>query len=610
MTKIIDIDELFAEKPKKSEKTAKEINKEKTSASENVNTRNFLSTISKEKLARYMKKLNNFKTIAKQKEILAEKLKEYKKLGDTDNYDKTYEILNKIKNVEKEFKNIMTYGDKISSDDRRNIIDNSDVIKKAKEEMNEIKKQLDDLKPNVLLRKLKIYRERIKMVIKDDEDMIYDFDSDDDLDNLANENEENSELIIGYNALCEKIGNIIGKTKDFVAQTPIGALRNLLKEFIDDEKVYALKSNLDKKDMEIKIEISKICGDNITDVIFENFDLSDDESMSEALDIIASSKTNFVSKITYILCRKYNMLHEFDDVLGFGMLALSEALNKWKAYQMLTKVPINIDLFLGIALTGPIQRGIYLIRGKGTINEGVSMGIDIERRRDLKNFKADNPDLAELPDDQIEQIYNYYLYANGKVNKQNPGVFNESQMADAIAASIEDNDDMFTNSLVDNTFVENADNNFEYEEIVKSIRKFFSLFKKKYDKTTGEMVVSEKKRYFDKWDLRIFEMLLTIRPNPNSQGGVWNQKEIAEELSKLAKEEGISFSQPAVSDRINKFWMNLDRIKEEYPALRPAVEFFKAFFASSEKEGFFETKIHEERESLNKVMMQIYEGLN
>ena len=53
MTKIIDIDELFAEKqkPQKSEKTAKEINKEKTSNSENVNTRNFLSTISKEKLA-------------------------------------------------------------------------------------------------------------------------------------------------------------------------------------------------------------------------------------------------------------------------------------------------------------------------------------------------------------------------------------------------------------------------------------------------------------------------------------------------------------------------------------------------------------------------------
>lgn len=601
------------EKPTKEKIKKKQIEKEVTNSS-------FLKKIASEKLNRYIKDTNQFKVLDTQVKLIADEILKYKSVPEI--FEKNSERLKALTTLKNEFTKSIRYST-ISQDRKKavNIAINSPEIKKLKKDLDDLRKDLKKLQPNSLYKLLVEYRRRIELTFnpKQKSNLLYDFEDDSYqvIENSIDEDLSNQEIDIRskYAELIKHISKLIGEDMLTIEGMSAGAILKKLKEKSQEEEIVAstesLKNRILDKEIEIKMMISEVAGDKTTKIIFDNFDLSDENDLYKATEILASSRASYVLAIANVLCKKYNCEKYIDDVVGFGLLALSVAINKWKTFQKISNIPINFDLFLGINLTGPMVKGIYeLNQTGGMIHHSVAIKNDYKRKEDIDNFINDNPELKNIPYDQAISVYNYMLYEKHGGKKSNfdyanPNVSTETDFRNTIGGMVNDETaEMFSNMLRDDSTETLIDERFEHKEIINSIKTFFTTYKKAIDKKTGNFKITNK-LYFDKWDLKILELSMNMVPNPYKNGGNWDQESIAKELTKLRKEEdGGSFTQGSISIRINDFTKKLREMGKHYPKLQSSIEFFIAYFASSRGDNMKSEK------GLSDVMSQIYSGIS
>lgn len=625
MADILDFEEIIKdlEEERKSEKkTKKSSSKEdKKQPTEKLRSNySFLYNMSKNKIEHYIKNTTKYKTINSQIELLKVELKSYRSAGRKDLEEQTRAMINSLKdsisdlNAFASEKNI-----RAAREERKKELEESEVVKNLRAELKDMKKELKDVRPSSVYRKFKDLKKRLNINVSND--FVIDLDDDeidfDDLDNIENiMKKSDSELYKEYIALCNYIGEYIGKdATDVSNMKPNNLYNELLSSRMKDE--YDEKNSIynDKK-TQLMTAISNISSDSISKIVYDNFDFEIESDVNDAMDLLAASRTTFVANMAYVFCKKYNVLSEVDNIVGYGLMALSEALNRWKkfqkqAYEKDKNNIIDIDIFLGVNITGPMIKGIYEIKNKGMIHPSTSIGLDSKAKADFEKFKKDNPDLAGLPEEQIRSVYEYQMLNNsgesGNVLSRNVNVSSETEFGQLIASSIEeDGGDLWSNMLIDRKSMDEFNSIDDFDDILKILEIIFSLYKLNYDKKTGAATKSNK-MFFDKVDYSIFRKIIGIEVNESEQDGRWTQQQVAESLT---KEFGRSFTQGAVGNRLDKIYKAIKRdIISDYPNLEGALKDLKQYFLIRNNVSIFQSKIAKEPTKFKKVEDRILSRL-
>ena len=624
MADILDFEELMKdlENERKSEK------KEKKSSTKQPVTRNeiksnysFLYNLSKTKIEHYIKGTTKYKTINKQIQLLTTEMVAYRKAGRKDLEQQTKAMIDSLRDSIKDLNAFASEKNVRSAyEGRKKELENSPRVKALRAELKQMKDELKDIRPSSVYRKLKDLRKRLNINTAT-KDIIIDLDDDeldfDDLDNLdALMNETDNELQKEYIALCNYIAEYIGHEPEEVSRMNASIvykelLQSKMKEEYDDKK-----SKYSDKKEELMTAISSISSDSISKVVYDNFDFEIESDVNDAMDLLAASRTTFVANMAYVFCKKYGVIEHVDEIVGYGLMALSEALNRWKkfqkqAYEKDKNNIIDIDIFLGVNITGPMIKGIYEIKNKGMIHPSTSIGLDMKSKEGFEKFKKDNPDLAGLPEEQIQSVYQFQMLNNsgesGNVLSRNVSVSSESEFGQLIASSIEeDGGDLWSNMLIDRKSLEEFDAINDFDDILKILEIIFSLYKLNYDKKTGAATKSNK-MFFDKVDYAIFRKIIGIEVNEADQEGRWTQQQVAEALT---KEFGRSFTQGAVGNRLDKIYkaIKVDIIKD-YPNLEGALKDLKQYFLIRSNISIFQSKIAKDINKFKKVENNILSRL-
>lgn len=632
MADIIDIEELIDEFEKEQKKPflSRKKSDRKPTAKELSGTHDlksnysFLYGLSRDKVVKYIKGTNKYKTINKQIELLGVELKEYHRLGRKDLFDATKAMMDSLRDS---IKDLTTFSSekniRAAREERKEKVRNSKYINALKKEITEIREELKTLRPSSLSNKFKDLTTRLNINLSnvdyvDIDDLDVDDIDMDDLDNLERmESKSDSDLYKEYIALCDRIAGYIGRTgAEVYEMTPTAIKRELENSPIVDEYMDK-KSKYSDKNTELMIAMSDITSDPIARIIYDNFDFEIESEVNDAIDLLAASKTGFVANMAYVLCRKYGVLSEVDNIVGYGLIALSEAINRWKKYQKIAYKQdknniIDIDLFLGINVTGPMIKGIYELKNKGMINPSMSITMDMEKSKNFEKFKKDNPDLAGLPDEQIRSVYEYQMLNNsglsGNVLNTNVSVSTETEFGDLIASSIQEQDsDLWSNMMIDKESMSQFKSVDNFNDILRIIEIIFGLYKLAYDRKTGDVVGKSNKMFFDKIDYSIFKKILGIEHNPDDPDGRWTQERMSVELT---DEFGKTFTQGAVGYRINQIQKILKKdIIEDYPNLSGAIEDLRQFFLIKNNVSIFQSMIEENPQKFEKVEENILKRL-
>jgi hypothetical protein len=614
-----EIEELTQELQDEGMKPSKENIKKKKLERETTYNGSFLKSMASSKLTKYIQDTNQYKVLDTQIKLISDNILRYK---GTDVFEQNSARLKTLVTLKNEFTGSIKYST-ISQERKKAVAkaESSKEIIKLKKELTDLRKELKKFQPNSLYKLLVAYRRRLGLIFDKQQldNMVYDFDEDtytiidDAIDSGLDK--EQVDVKSKYIELIQYLAEIMDESILTIEGMSSGAILTKLKNVANGEifkqKTSSIENEILDKEVEIKMTLSEIAGDKVTKIIFDNFDLTDDKDLNKASEMLASSRASYVLAIANVLAKKYRAEKYIDDIVGFGLLGLSLALDKWKTFQKMSNIPINFDLFLGINLTGPMVKGIYeLNRTGGTINSSVAIHNDTMRKRDIDNFVLDNPDLKNLPYDQIVSVYNYMIYEQhgGKKTNygyDNPNISTETDFRNTLGGMVDDDTaEMFNNMLRDESAEEAIDEKFAYRDIINSIKQFFTMYKKSIDKKTGEWKVTNK-LYFDKWDLKILELSMNMIPNPYKNGSNWDQESIAKELSKLRiQEDGGTFTQGSISIRINDFTKKLRDIGKHYPRMKTAVDFFLAYFASNRSQDMMS-----KNSGMSEVMKQIYSNV-
>lgn len=624
MADILDFEELMKdlENERKSEKKAKKSStKQPVTRNEIRSNYSFLYNLSKTKIEHYIKGTTKYKTINKQIQLLTTEMVAYRKAGRKDLEQQTKAMIDSLRDSIKDLNAFASEKNvRAAYEVRKKELENSPRVKALRAELKQMKDELKNIRPSSVYRKLKDLRKRLNINTAT-KDIIIDLDDDeldfDDLDNLdALMNETDNELQKEYIALCNYIAEYIGCEPEEVYRMNASIvykelLQSKMKEEYDDKK-----SKYSDKKEELMTTISSISSDSISKVVYDNFDFEIESDVNDAMDLLAASRTTFVANMAYVFCKKYGVIEHVDEIVGYGLMALSEALNRWKkfqkqAYEKDKNNIIDIDIFLGVNITGPMIKGIYEIKNKGMIHPSTSIGLDMKSKEGFEKFKKDNPDLAGLPEEQIQSVYQFQMLNNsgesGNVLSRNVSVSSESEFGQLIASSIEeDGGDLWSNMLIDRKSLEEFDAINDFDDILKILEIIFSLYKLNYDKKTGAATKSNK-MFFDKVDYAIFRKIIGIEVNEADQEGRWTQQQVAEALT---KEFGRSFTQGAVGNRLDKIYkaIKVDIIKD-YPNLEGALKDLKQYFLIRSNISIFQSKIAKDINKFKKVENNILSRL-
>lgn len=624
MADILDFEELMKdlENERKSEKKAKKSStKQPVTRNEIRSNYSFLYNLSKTKIEHYIKGTTKYKTINKQIQLLTTEMVAYRKAGRKDLEQQTKAMIDSLRDSIKDLNAFASEKNvRAAYEERKKELEKSPRVKALRAELKQMKDELKDIRPSSVYRKLKDLRKRLN-INTSTKDIIIDLDDDeidfDDLDNLdALMNETDNELQKEYIALCNYIAEYIGREPEEVSRMNTSIvykelLQSKMKEEYDDKN-----SKYSDKKSELMAAISDITSDSISKVVYDNFDFEIESDVNDAMDLLAASRTTFVANMAYVFCKKYGVIEHVDEIVGYGLMALSEALNRWKkfqkqAYEKDKNNIIDIDIFLGVNITGPMVKGIYEIKNKGMIHPSTSIGLDMKSKEGFEKFKKDNPDLAGLPEEQIHSVYQFQMLNNsgesGNVLSRNVSVSSESEFGQLIASSIEeDGGDLWSNMLIDRKSLEEFDAINDFDDILKILEIIFSLYKLNYDKKTGAATKSNK-MFFDKVDYAIFRKIIGIEVNEADPEGRWTQQQVAEALT---NEFGRSFTQGAVGNRLDKIYkaIKVDIIKD-YPNLEGALKDLKQYFLIRSNISIFQSKIAKDVNKFKKVENNILSRL-
>ena len=465
-------------------------------------------------------------------------------------------------------------------------IKNSDYLKDLKKKREELEAIYKSKNAYSLLVKMKQYRELLENhdLIKSTLDDDYDNDEVVDIESLLDSdiNSDDSDdrtLLQEYNNFCGQIADILDTTVIEVKEMSLGQLKNELKENCEDTS--ELKLQIDQIKILASNELKKLKGRyDITDVMFEIFDFSNEEKQPKEL--LAASNVKYVSAIAYNKCSSLNMLHYFDDCVAYGLLGLTVAINRWYDIQKIENSAVSFEGFAHTYITNSIQKGLYELSSGGRINKDSMANIVFRRKKQFDHFLKNNPEFKDIPEELLESMVEGLL-------EDLPGtVMTESEYTNMVSGGQQDGGDVWANAVVSDVKEDSyTESKMEYERLIKGIKDLFGLFQTKLDKETGIKEITSDK-IFNKYDYKLFLMATGLEFKRDATDGKseYTQEEMGIILSQYYANDGISktFSASAISTRVKVLFEKIKTIMLENPSIKAGFEYLWTYCAANRED--------------------------
>lgn len=538
----------------------------------------------------YINKAPQYKVIKQQIEVLKEKAIEYKRAGNLEASQECSDQIKALSETKRKFERIVKSKTKEDRDEQNEKIANSDKLKELKAELKELKAEYINTNPNTLYERIRKMREKLsvkeKLVGSPDTEIInLDDDEldDNELDNIIDKELESSRLANDYHELCAHIGSLIGFDGQEIEEMKSSDILKALKDYMPEDKKNKLaevKTRMELNKMEASSEMKRLKGYNdVTDIMFDIFDFSVEEKAPK--EMLAASNVGYVEAIAYNTCSKMNMLHHFADCISYGLLGLTVAINKWYNIQKMKNHALSFEGFAHMYVVNAIQRGLYELTSGGMISGSARATIEHYRNKNYQFWLNNNDELKDLPKDMIEDLLSGVI-------ESGPGeVMSESSYKSMVGGDGADDADIWANAVAETSVHEDtiAESKLEYENLINSLKQLFNLFETKVDKKTGIKEITDKK-LFDKYDYKLFLMSfgLLTRYNPETgKNEPYSQEEIAEQLQKLYKADGVNktFSQPAIAARKKSILDRIAKAMEDNPGLKKGFEYLTYYFIAN-----------------------------
>ncbi len=550
----------------------------------------------KSKLNYYLKKSPQFQIIESQINILKTEADIYKQNGSIENYEKTKNIIIELSLKRKELKTIFKTGDNSVNDiEKKNEIltkiKNSEEIKTLTKRKNDLQTEIKNTTPSYLVKTIANFRKQLdlKENLGFSTEEVMDFE--DEIDLPANKKfERTTKLHQDYYDFCGFVADILDWLPQEIIDSKLSVIKNALENAIPDNT--NIKDELKRVNYQIQNEKSAISGaTKLTDLMFDIFDFKNDETEGAVpKEILAASNIGLVKAIAYNTCIKNNALHQLDDAVSAGLLGLTVAINSWYDSQKLADSALSFKGFANIYISGAIQREILHLMGQGYASGSMLATAHTLNKQKVEEFVKNNPEFEDLDNEVLKEM----LSAYDDSYKTFESVTTETEFSNNVAGEDGDSADVWANvaSSDDNT-EDLIEGKIEYEKMLQSIKELLNLFENKVEKKTGLVSITNKK-LFDKYDKRLFLMYFGLahkieKNNPSDSKrlgnpGDFTQEEMAEELVAMYAADGVTktFSQAAISYRIEQLLIKLKNILDTTPRLKAGFEYFYKYWQSNQ----------------------------
>ena len=530
-------------------------------------------------LKKYLESNPKRKVITQQIKVLREKIKYYKRQGDNESLQKCENVLSELTGKLKKFDRAVIGRNKEEIDEYNNLVINDPEIKSIKKEIKELKKALKDNNIKSLLSKVRTLRSELKYKFTSIEEYKR-FDFTLDIDEIGIPEAEQS-LNVQYIHVMNKLAELTGYPEESLHNLSIRKIEDLLDEEkeANEGEMDVINSRILELNAQLETRKRAITGSNdLSSLLFdertEHPEIEQDVHYTKSKNIIASSYVKYVENQAYRICTKLNMMHEFQEAISIGYEALAKSINNWEKAQRQSNVPISFEIFLAKSVPLFIERGLLDVTGNGIISG--SSRADMYSRENTyikKRMYELKVELGEdVPDEYLRSIIRDELgdrFNQGSVTK-------ESDFISIVGGDTADSDagDIWANALSDDPNLNastEAESRETYEQLYDSLRKLFTLLRKRINPKTGEQQVTNQK-FFDAEDQLLFLMFygLKLKQLPDGTERMYTQKEMADELVEWNKKRGINktMSQSAVSTKIAVLQNKIQEALKQNPTLR------------------------------------------
>lgn len=528
------------------------------------NATNALRRSANEKLKHYIKSAPQYKTLKQQVDVIKAEILEYKKRGASEHVEVLKVQLQELKGSIKKFENIVKSESKVEREQTIDKVHNSERLKELRDEAKALKDLYNKKNPNSILTRLNDLRKKIDFKNKYS-DNVQELNLDETDDLLSTED--------AYDELIHDISELTEIAPSQLYNLPTNKIIQLIRENqtdADKKELEDIKLKIEANKMNSASEIKRLKGyHDITDIMYGLFDFETDEEQPK--DMLASANVKYVQAIAYNICSRQGAMRNYEDAVSYGLLGLTQAINKWYKLQRFKDSAITFDGFAHQYITNSIKRGLFELSSGGMISGSMRATLEHKRSKAIEYWMKHNSELKDIPEQYIEDIVDGMGY--GKVN----GPTTESDY-NAIIGGEDSDADFWSRTVAGNSNEETlAETKILYEDLVKSLKSLFTMFDTKVDKTTGIKKITDKK-LFDKYDYQLFLMYFGLKTKYDTKTGKerkYNQTEMAEELSKFYAANGIkkTFSQPAINARIKMIMSKISNVMKLYPEIKRGFEY-------------------------------------
>jgi hypothetical protein len=410
-----------------------------------------------------------------------------------------------------------------------------------------------------------------------------------------------------------KIAQLTGLTIDDLEQMSNVEIRKSLKEVISPDLLGQIKDRILLLQRERSHRIKEIKGsEDLPDIMWNLFDYKDPKDIEKSKQLLGASHTAYVTAIAFKLCQKINRLNLFEDAVAYGLMALSECINKWLNVQTVAEESTSFEAFCYVTISNTIQKGLYTLTSGGKIT-GTNMATKVHNREKyVKAWMDMHPELANLPQDMLDEIASTHIdYISSMSTEKGyrdlrlPYTHVTATDLSATIGTESEVDDVW--GLIQGESVDNELNTVEkeaqeyYGKLIESITDLFKLFKLKKNPVTGQMEPGTTK-YFDKYDYWIFMygygfIKKKVKDEPDR---MYTESEIAQIIADIKKADGATNSEPMsqanMSYRIKSIGNKLNNIMEERPEIKDGLSYLWNYWKSNFEEL---NKLSGEREIYN-----------
>lgn len=510
-------------------------------------------------------------------------------------------------------KQLAIYKEMMSVHSTRNSVSDSRILRAssrksspevvaAQYKLDCIKAQMREKSPSYLVNQMRELREQMRLRdlfitesvpdfdelfdndgFDENEDSMFECDSIDEnitetvKDEQAFDNCPDRILMSKYNNLCLKIAELLNCTQNEVYDTKLGTLMVQLKNCLtgkDDE----LLEQYSQAQLELMTARSALSRESygVCEYIYDHYDLNNPVEETKVRELLASIYIRVVKGIAYNIVSKRNKLHMYEEAVGYGLVGLTMAINKWVARQKSEpKVCIEFKGLCNTFVANAIKSGFTELVSLGTASTSHIQHQSIILNKRIDNFIRFNPQFKNADREELMEMLADDDSFVGRVS-----FMYESTYDDISATNQRDEGELWTIVTKSNDSLEQyTESKHDYQLLIKSIKELLNLFETTKDVKTGE-TRSNGRKLFDRYETRLFEMTFGFVWKKNSMltgNGQYNQLDMANELKRMYAEQGINktFTQPAVASRINTLKKKIQFAVENNKKLKRAFEYIQ-----------------------------------